>query len=347
MVSAVNAACLNYRPQLQPLPEDAGRIPLVTAWESTAGRGTYGTIALRDSVFYVGDADRRVYAVDLGTGRARWSKRLPGSVFGGIQRSGDTLYTATDRPNSRVMALHAHDGRRLWERDIGKLSAPIALIDDRILAPTQAGRLYSLDAATGAVQWERRLGQARSAAILAAPDTVILATIDTIVSLTARDGKVLDKIPSPGAITGGWAHAGVYLIAGTTDSLVIALDAGAMHLAWRVKLDAAVLARPTVTGDTAFVVSRIGTLYRIPLTPPSPHPVVVAALEWPVTTSPVRFREWILVGGADGVIRAIAPSGREEWRLGLWQPIRVPPIVLADGLLAIGGIGDFHRYRQE
>jgi outer membrane protein assembly factor BamB len=157
---------------------------------------------------------------------------------------------------------------------------------------------------------------------------------------------VLKRIASPGAIVGGWARSGHLLVAGTTDSLLIGLTTSELETAWSLKLDAEILERPAVYGDTAYVVSRSGTLYRVTLEA-EPRAMVMAALQWPVTTPPVRFRQWVLVGGADGVIRAIDEAGVEDWRLSVWQPVRMPPVVLTDGILAIGGRGDISRYQQE
>ncbi|NNG14905.1 MAG: PQQ-binding-like beta-propeller repeat protein [Gemmatimonadales bacterium] len=346
LLGLVNAACLSYRPQLQVLPEGVEAIPLAQRWSASVGRGASGAVALRDSTIYVGDADRRVYAIDLTTGAERWSKRLPGSVFGGVVRSGDTLFAVTDRPNSRVVALSIVDGEQLWERDVGKPSAPITLENGRILVATHRGRLFGLESSTGTVAWERRVGHARTTAVRIGPDTVVIATTDSIMSLTAREGQVLKRIGSPGAIVGGWARSGTLLVAGTTDSLLVGLTSSELETAWSLKLDAAILERPAVYGDTAYVVSRSGTLYRVVLGP-DPRAMVIAALHWPVTAPPVRFRQWVLVGGADGVIRAIDDAGLEAWRLPVWQPVRMSPVVLSDGILAIGGRGDISRYQQE
>jgi hypothetical protein len=54
----------------------------------------------------------------------------------------------------------------------------------------------------------------------------------------------------------------------------------------------------------------------------------------------------ILLGGADGTIRALRTDGREVWRVRVWRPVELGPIALNDGLLAIGGNGDLHRFRQ-
>jgi hypothetical protein len=106
-----------------------------------------------------------------------------------------------------------------------------------------------------------------------------------------------------------------------------------------------VLGAPAVLGDTLFLVTRIGSVYRI-----HPHPAPsaerVASLGWPVTAPLTILRGQMLLGGADGTIRALRSDGSEIWRVRLWRPVELGPVALPDGLLAIGGNGDLHRYRR-
>jgi hypothetical protein len=106
-----------------------------------------------------------------------------------------------------------------------------------------------------------------------------------------------------------------------------------------------VLGSPAVLGDTLFLASRFGTLYRLD---PGPDPVArqIAALDWPVTSPLTMLNHNIVLGGADGTIRALRTDGREVWRVRIWRPVELGPVLLPDGLVAIGGNGDLHRYRQ-
>ena len=94
-----------------------------------------------------------------------------------------------------------------------------------------------------------------------------------------------------------------------------------------------------------FLATRVGTVYRInPGTEPKGERV--ASLDWPVTAPVTILAGQIILGGADGTIRALRPDGTESWRLRVWRPVELSPVALADGLLAIGGNGDLHRYRR-
>ena len=54
----------------------------------------------------------------------------------------------------------------------------------------------------------------------------------------------------------------------------------------------------------------------------------------------------VFVGGADGTLRALRPDGGEAWRIQVSSPSELGPLPLADGMIAVGGDGDLHRYRR-
>ncbi len=94
-----------------------------------------------------------------------------------------------------------------------------------------------------------------------------------------------------------------------------------------------------------YLATRAGTLYRIE-SGPEPKLKTLARLDWPVTTPVTIVGRQILLGGADGVIRALRTDGTEIWRVRVWRPVELGPVPLSDGLLALGGNGDLHRFRR-
>jgi hypothetical protein len=63
-----------------------------------------------------------------------------------------------------------------------------------------------------------------------------------------------------------------------------------------------------------------------------------------VTAPLVALGDLLLLGGADGTIRALRHDGSQVWRIGLWSPVEIAPVPLHDGFLAVGGNADVHRY---
>jgi outer membrane protein assembly factor BamB len=349
LLGSVNAACGGAPAApaaLAPEPSSTGAPAQV--WRAKSGRRYTGRVVVAGETIYAGSVDRKVYAVDLASGQLRWSSRLGGLIGGGVLVVGDTVYAASGRPEGKVYALDAHTGDRLWRTSTGTVSAPLALVDGVLVAETQRGDVFGLDPAAGTVRWRRTVGFSRIPAVAADSGTLVVATIDSLFRLNARDGKVVRRARSPGAIVSPWLEHRGLLVAGTTDSGVVAISPADLQPRWRAALDAPVLGTPAAQGDTFYAASRRGTLYRIAAGAHDSVPVAtpIAELDWPVTSSVTVLDGLVLLGGADGMLRALRPDGSEAWRIQLSLPVELGPLPLDDGMVAVGGNGDLHRYRR-
>lgn len=345
LLGSVNAACVNFRPPPAPVAASmAGDAP-APVWTAKAGRRFTGQVGMEGNTLYGGSIDRKVYAVDLGSGDVRWSSRLPGMIVGGILLSGDTVYAASSRPQGRIHALRRRSGKHIWKTSTQPIGAPLALIEGVLVAQTQGGEVLGLNPRTGKIRWRRRVGVARTAAVPAGTGAALVATTDSLFRLKLTDGNVTHRAVSPGTIVSPWLEHEGGLVAGTTDSLVLSIKPADLSRNWTLRVDAPVLGSAAALGDTLYLAARTGTLYRIG---PGPEPQMnrIASLDWPVTTPVTIVDRQILLGGADGTIRALRPDGSEVWRVRVWRPVEVAPVALSDGLLAIGGNGDLHRFRQ-
>jgi outer membrane protein assembly factor BamB len=345
LLGSVNAGCVNFRPPPAPIAAAmAGDAP-TPVWTARAGRKFTGQVEMRDNTLYGGSTDRKVYAVDLSSGEVRWSTRLSGIVVGGVLLSGDTLYAASSRPEGRIYALHRATGKQIWRTSTDLVGAPLAMVDGVLVAETQRGGVLALDPANGKIKWHRRLGVSRVKATATGDGGIVVATTDSLFRIGLTDGRVTHRVPSPGTIVSPWLSRAGALIGGTTDSQLVSIRPADLHLNWALQVDAPVLSSPAALGDTLFLASRIGSVYRIA---PDSTPTAerIATLEWPVTAPVAILGRQILLGGADGMIRALRPDGSEIWRVRVWRPVECSPIPLTDGLLAIGGNGDLHRYRR-
>jgi outer membrane protein assembly factor BamB len=345
LLGSVNAACVNFRPPPKPIAASAAGDAPTRLWTARAGRRLTGNVEVEGNTLYGGGMDRKVHAVDLVSGDVRWSTRLSGMIIGGVLLSGDTVFVASSRPDGRIHALHTADGKKIWRVSADPIAAPLALIGGTLVAETQRGHVLALEPATGKIRWRRRVGVARGPAIPAGAGSILISTTDSLFRLSVGDGKITHRAASPGTIVATWLPHGGALVAGTADSQVVSIRPTDLHRNWTVAVDAPVLGAPAALGDTLFVATRIGGLYRID---PDAEAKAerVASLEWPVTAPVTIMGGQILLGGADGTIRALRPDGSEIWRVRVWRPVELGPIPLADGLLAIGGNGDLHRYRR-
>jgi outer membrane protein assembly factor BamB len=345
LFGGVNASCVNFRPPPRPVAASlAGDAP-TPVWTARTGRRFTGPAELLDNTLYAASIDRKVYAVNLVNGEVRWSTRFPGMIVGGVVLAGDTLFAASSRPQGRVAALHRTNGKQIWRRSTPPIGAPLALAHGLLVAQTQRGEVLAIDPAVGRIRWRRKVGISRTAAVPVAGRGILVATTDTLYQLRADDGQITHRAVSPGTIVSSWLALGPALVAGTTDSQVVSIEPTRLRRNWSLRVDAPVLGAPASLGDTLYLASRVGTLYRIdPGSPPNLRKLV--SLDWAVTTPVTIAGRQILLGGADGVIRALKTDGTEIWRVRVWRPVELGPIVIPDGLVALGGNGDLHRFRQ-
>jgi outer membrane protein assembly factor BamB len=205
--------------------------------------------------------------------------------------------------------------------------------------------VVALDPASGTRRWRRRTGPAQIAPIAGRPGELVVTTPDSLFRIAVADGTVRRRIRAPGAVVSPWLRLDDRLVAGPADSLVVAVDLDSLTARWKVRLDAPVLDSPAALGDTVYAATRRGTLYRVLPGDPARAERIVE-LDWPVTAPVSILDRLILLGGADGTIRALQPAGAERWRVTLWRPVELSPLPLGDGLVAAGGRGDLHRYRR-
>jgi outer membrane protein assembly factor BamB len=345
LLVSVNAGCVNFRPPPKPIAAGlAGDAPS-QVWTIRAGNRFTGRVEIGGNTLYGGSIDRKVYAIDLSSGDVRWSRRLSGMIVGGVLLAGDTVFAASSRPEGRVYALRRSTGKQIWRTSTPAVGAPLALVRGVLIAQTQRGEVMGLNPQTGKILWRRRLGVARIAATPAGEGGVVVATTDSLFRLNTSDGKVTHRVASPGAVISSWLSQQDGLIAGTTDSQVVSIRPHDLRRNWSLRVDAPVLGAPAALGDTVYLATRAGTVYRIEPGGP-PFLRLITELDWPVTTPLTIASRQILLGGADGIIRALRTDGTEIWRVRVWRPVELGPVALRDGLIAVGGNGDLHRFRQ-
>ncbi|MDQ3933840.1 MAG: PQQ-binding-like beta-propeller repeat protein [Actinomycetota bacterium] len=93
--------------------------------------------------------------------KLRWSYRLPPYAQPPLA-VGNRVFVATHRyadgdPPSRITAIDARSGRRLWERSVSRSHASIAYDSGRILALDESITAFAFDPRSGRRLWRRRL----------------------------------------------------------------------------------------------------------------------------------------------------------------------------------------------
>ena len=339
---SVNAACMNFRPDPAAIPVEAAGSAPMESWTVDGGRGATAPMIAEGGRVYLAGADRQVRAIDIESGGEVWHRRLTGTILGGVLLRDSVLYVATSRPDGKVHALDATTGRTRWRSSAGDISTSLAIAGGAVGAINRRGELVALDLDRGALRWRRRIGVSRLAP-LAVGDAFLVAAGDSILRIDAANGRTAARWRLPFAIIGWQRVDGVLVLAGA-DSALARLDPETFEIMWRSELDAPVLGRLGVRADTAWAITRRGTLYQVDLATAAARRVV--GLGAPITTGVTPIDGHLVVGGADGVLRGITRDGAVAWRVNLSWNITVDPVAVPGGFLAAGGDGDLHRFTE-
>ena len=341
---SVNAACINFHPPPKPIPATLVGDAPAELWTTGTARGVTGPLAVTGSIIAAAAANRSLVAVSVDSAHELWTAHLPGEVPGGVLADGDRLYVGTGRPSGRIQA-RSLDGTTLWSTSTDQITSPLASIGDMIMGMNRRGELVAVNAATGRIRWRRHAGSSRTAPADAGGGRGLVSTMDSLILYETTAGRLVARRPAPGVSLSGWQRLGPWLVSGTSESAIVALDTASLATAWRVSTDAPVLGPVAISADTVWAATRTGTVYQIT---GGARPLVrtIAELHWPLTSGVALIGRDLIVGGADGVLRGLNRDGSERWRVQVWPAVDVPPVALPDGFAAVGGEGDLHRFTE-
>ncbi len=176
-------------------PAEEIRIPKPEGNAEWPQVGGYAPHAMHHMV--IGQAPRRAWSTDIGTGSAKRIRLLaPPVVAAGRVFAMDA--------QSTVSALEEKTGRTLWsvdltpEDDDGGMGGGIAYDEGRLFAATGYAQIQALDARTGKLLWKKDVtGPVRAAPVVRGGRVIVVSVDNQTHALAADDGRVL------------WTHSGV------------------------------------------------------------------------------------------------------------------------------------------
>jgi outer membrane protein assembly factor BamB len=242
--------------------------------------------ALADGgMVYVGSADRRLYAVDAGTGREKWRVETEGIVRSTPAIADGVLFFGSR--DHRVYAVDAATGAVRWRYDTRKevVSSPL-VYRGRVFVGSRSSNLFALDAATGDLRWK-------------------FFYWSSWVESSARE------------------RDGVLYVGSSDSQKLHAIDAATGRGIWSFNTDGSDWSTPAVT-DRAVFIGSVGVakylidhhggffavdratgrpLWHYPMPPPPDSPT------WGVASSPEVADGQVFFGGLDGTFYAFRTDG--------------------------------------
>ncbi|MBL8911208.1 MAG: PQQ-binding-like beta-propeller repeat protein [Archangium sp.] len=174
-------------------------------------------------------------AVDLTTGRKRWSCALPNKYgHGALALSGELLFNAPDQ----LFAIDARTGKVQWKAlDIA--GAPVAT--DNTVYAAAVGGVFALDARTGKKRWAHKASAASESHLALGAGVLAFRTDEGLLALDAQTGKERWRmkggaVPAKSAVTfvGDCALFVRFIDEMGDECELVAVDAKSGRVRWRV-----------------------------------------------------------------------------------------------------------------
>ncbi len=253
-------------------------------WRRPLGRlsAVTGAVAVSEGTVYVGALDRKLYALDLATGRPRWKQPL---VCGGLIRSGPRVarvqllnnrrFVFFGSDDGRVYCADAASGRLRWKSPkLGAVQGSVLVTRKAVYAGSDEGYLHALEPTGGKELWKLKIGSAlRGTPILSADGKRIylgsdgskLFAVDPAKAARAAGDALVWSRRVGGSIRSGPVLAGGRLFFGSADGTIHAVrpKGRSAEPLWEHKLGARVSAAPLVTPKRVYVGGRDGRFWAL------------------------------------------------------------------------------------
>ena len=261
----------------------------------TEGNAMPGAIYI-DHVLYFATGDGHVYAVEGRSGKLIWKTDVTGFVsMSSLNALGDILYVGASNPNF-VFALNRADGQILWRQTVPGV-ANTGMGDNSPTVDAQRGiviqstvvdanpkdkttdlAVFAMEAKTGVLKWQRKLGRGHSppaykaGVALVHRDTVYVGSPVTnkLYALSLDDGGVRWELPIPDAGKNGAGRGSPTYYKGklyfASVQNLYRIDPTTGRIEAQRKLGGRFgIVNPVIVGGTAYLSNSWGWIMAVPL----------------------------------------------------------------------------------
>jgi outer membrane protein assembly factor BamB len=299
--------------------------------------------AIAKGVIYVGSNDGKLYAIDQETGSQEWSfstdaritsspaiagglvfcSSYDGSFFAIDVASGKLKWKFSIAGERRYSATHLHGslpaGETMPDPFDVYLSSP-AIWNGAVYFGSGDGNVYSLDAATGKIQWKFPTGDVVHASPAIADGKLYIGSWDSFFyALDATTGKELWRFKT-GEDPGIHNQVGIQSSATVSDGIVYfgcrdsnfyALDAVTGQKRWSFSNKGSwVIVSPIVRADKVYFATSDSALFHI-LDAKTGALIDTLQFQWPIFASPSIAGNTLYLAGQDGKLVAIDLTSRK------------------------------------
>ena len=214
---------------------------------------------------FVGDNRGNVYAVDVATGKLRWSAKTGGFLMNALAVA-NGLVVASVQGNrttrAHLEAFKEADGSRAWDTEVqgaAVLASSPAITDGRVLVGYSDQTIRSFGLSDGLEQWSTRLNSplfSLTAPAVAGDALVIADLAGQVYRLDLRTGaRVWDFALNEPVVRSPMLIAGDHALVATARGTLASFDMASGNLIWRNDATGSILRSLTPTADAVVAVA--------------------------------------------------------------------------------------------
>jgi outer membrane protein assembly factor BamB len=272
-------------------------------WRFKAGP-IKSAVAVRDGKVYVGNIDGEFHCVDAATGKKDWTFKTDGEISSGANFAGDNiLFGSADEHLYCVSKA----GKEVWKYRVpgGPVNGSPVVVGERTFAAGCDSNLHVLDLAKGKQLAKLDLGSQIGASAGVVGDHLYVGTISSnqVLAINWKKAEIDWKFEAPRAPSAFYASVAVtdkFVLAGSRDRRVWAIDRKTGQEAWSFPTEKRVDSSPVVAGQRVLAGSMDGKLYVLDLAKGTL--VQKIDLESAITASPAVGEGRVVIGTEKGIV---------------------------------------------
>lgn len=241
-------------------------------WFFTTGGTLRAAPAVDKGRVFVASGDKKVYALDAGTGLPVWSQ--PYNAGAALNRAPlfvkNVLYLGAD--NGNVYALNEATGAQVWKVSLNTpVHSTLATDGTLLFVGTDSGTLFALDRTTGKTVWQKTTGGMIRSSPAVAGGKVYVGSADGFVwAWNASTGVRAWRHPTGLPVGAPPAAAFGLVFVGDQNGKLLALSQADGHELWNFPTGQSITSRAAVANGVVYVASASQNLYAVSLATGAP-----------------------------------------------------------------------------
>ena len=233
-------------------------VPLELRWKIKIGNSGISAPIIDSGILFVGSDDNSLYAIDIRSGKLKWTYSTLGKVYTPAAKNGVVFAASFD---NNIYALD-YNGNLKWKYNTGSSVASPPIAYDNILYGGFDRNIYAIYIINGSLKWKYPTdGWVESAPAISAGILYAGSNDNNLYALDADNKNLKWKYQTGGSILSSPSIMRGVVYVGSGDKKIYAIDFASGELKWKKDTNDWIKSSPAVYENSVFIGSNDNVLY--------------------------------------------------------------------------------------